>query len=465
MRRRLLVSCIALGLVACRSSCHSPPPNQERVEQGTLPPIPLAAPLDAAAAPEMLPRCRGDGPSIVVPGEDVVVGDALVTETQIAIGVVRKDGGKRVASVVVAPLDLASVKTIDVGASLGDDPPPALRLRLGGAQPQDKALYAAFFARKTGADAGAAQKIPVGTPNVTRELAIAKLENNALGPAIGTVQQHADESLAFDYAWTHGATAPIVAWDEDAPVPEGKLGADRGLVKVQILGEAARVASPEGTDAEAPRLVARPGGYWLAWIAKRPERPGRAPSGESAATKDDAGYELEGPGEHRAFRWVEAVALDAKGKEASPVRRVTPERGHVVTFELTAAAGAAFVLAQDEGASSEGAGGRIVRHPLDEGAAGAKEKAEVIHLADAGVGHALAELTLPSLGGPRWVAWTDTAERVHVAPITADLKTSGPGSLEPAFEGARLLATGAGNTVYAAVMTQGVSIRRFSCAP
>ena len=171
MRRRLLLPCMALGLVACRSSCHSPAANQERVEQGALPPIPLAAPLDAAAPPEVLPRCRGDGPSIVVPGEDVVVGEALVTETHIAIGVVRKDGGKRVASVVIAPLDLASVKTVDVGPSLGDDPPPALRLQ----GPQDKALYAAFFARKTGADAGAAKEIPVGTPNVTRELSIAKI--------------------------------------------------------------------------------------------------------------------------------------------------------------------------------------------------------------------------------------------------------------------------------------------------
>jgi hypothetical protein len=283
--------------------------------------------------------------------------------------------------------------------------------------------------------------------------------------------QQADESLAYDLAWPDGAGAapPIVAWDEDAPLLAGQLIADRGVVKVQILGAGKpRVASPDTSDAEAPRLLARRGGYWLAWLARRAE-PG-----------DDAGAAAaEGPAERRAYRWVELVALDAKGEATSPVRRITPEKGRVASFDLvtvapspSAGAGGGdpklVVVVQDEAAVAEGAGERIVRYTID----GAKDRIESGEVLDGGVGHALADL-LPVAGGDastsrpaRWLSFTDTQEHAHLAPLGASLALSGAPTLEPSLDGTRIVASGpAGDVVYAVgpAAPAGVELRRLVC--
>lgn len=256
--------------------------------------------------------------------------------------------------------------------------------------------------------------------------------------------QQADESLAYDVAWASDDKGmPIVAWDEDAPPKVGALTADRGVVKVQLLGPGAKahVASPETSDAEAPRLLPRKGGWWLAWLARRPE------------AAEDAGVNgaAEGPGERRAYRWVELVALDARGEVASAVRRVSPEKGRVASFDLAAAKsggaeGAQLVIVvQDEAAHAEGAGERIVRYAID------GEKIEAADLLDGGVGHALAEL-LPQAadaGSTRWLAFTDTHEHAHLVPLGPQLRLAGAATTEPSLDGARVIATAAPDVVYA----------------
>src|SRR5690606_15725718 len=165
---------------------------------------------------------------------------------------------------------------------------------------------------------------------------------------LGHVAQQADESTAFDLVFAAGggdggdggaAPAVLVAWDEDAPIAPGKYVSERGLGKVQPLGSAAKakVASPEPSDAEGPRLLARPGGAWLAWLARRPE--------------GDMTWAVEGPAEQRSYRWIELVALDLGGQPVGPVRRVSSDRGRVTSFSLAgASAGGLVVVAVDESA-------------------------------------------------------------------------------------------------------------------
>jgi hypothetical protein len=196
------------------------------------------------------------------------------------------------------------------------------------------------------------------------------------------------------------------------------------------------VASPDTSDAEAPRLLARAGGWWLAWLAHRTE------VGEDAG----ATAAVEAPGERRANQWVELVALDAKGEAASPVRRVTSDKDHVASFDLTAGAGTqVVVVVQDETAHAEGAGERVVRYLVD------GEKIEGADLLDGGVGHALAELLPePSIASaPRWLAFSDVQERAHLVPLAAPLKLAGAPTVEPALDGARLLASTPPDVVFA----------------
>jgi hypothetical protein len=183
------------------------------------------------------------------------------------------------------------------------------------------------------------------------------------------------------------------------------------------------VASPEGSDAESPRLLSRPGGFWLAWLARKVEEDTNA---------------IEGPGESRAYRWVEVTTLDAYGGSAGPVRRVSSEKGRAVGFELATHDSELVVMVEDEAAQAEGAGARIVRHVVADAHVGS------IGLVDGGVGHGLSDLVpVPAgagLTGPRWLAWTDTSERAHMTPLAPGLLPEAPSTLEPALDGSRVLA-------------------------
>ncbi|HEY8077005.1 MAG TPA: hypothetical protein VIF62_22915, partial [Labilithrix sp.] len=364
------------------------------------------APVSSAVVAEALPRCRADAKEMAIPGEDVVVGDAIATDKEIVLGVVRRNASKRVGSIVRMPIDLASVKTIDVAPAFGEEPAPSPRL-------VKKDVKVAWYTRKLGEDAGA--PTTGGMAPGTRTLHVGKLAGDAIEEE-GVVVQQADESSMFDVAWPE-AGAPLVAWDEDAPIAVGEFLPDRGRVKTTILGAkdpdggAPKIAvvSPYATDADTPRVVATAKGYVLAWLARRPE------------STEDAGIVPEGPGEERAFRWVEAVDLSPSGEAAGPIRRVSPDRGHVVSFDLVREGGEVFVVAQDEAAYQEHAGSRVVRYPLAE-----KGKGE--DLVDAGVGRALSEIVEvpPEVRGEgaadtpkarerdggvtRWLAWTDAAD-------------------------------------------------------
>jgi len=467
------LSALAVGAAGCKKS--DPPPPTTSSDTTTAAAPSAVASSSASVVAETLPRCRVDGARLAIPGDDVVAGDAITTADALLVGVVRRQGAKRLASVLRASLDLASVKMIDVGTTLGDDPPPSPRMRGG-------TVFVASYARSA-ADAGAGAGAGAVTGNaggttaaiaagtMTRMLEIARFDGAALVRE-GAVVQQADESLAYDVAWPdHGA--PLVAWDEDAPmVSEGstpkawvmggrQILADRGVVKVQVLGAGKpRVASPDTSDAEAPRLLARRGGYWLAWLAHRPE-PG-----------EDAGAAAEGPGERRAYRWVELVALDAKGEATSAVRRVTPEKGRVASFDLATAppdGGAGepklVVVVQDEAAVTEGAGERIVRYAVD----GQKDRIESAELLDGGVGHALADLLPLAASDPRatrWLSFTDTQEHAHLVPLGGSLGLAGAPTLEPSLDGARIVASGPpGDVVYAVGpgAPAGVELRRLVC--
>lgn len=371
------------------------------------------------AAREILPRCRPASERVAIPGDDVVVGDAAVGPGGLLVGVIRTlDGGARVGSVLRASLDLANVRVFDVGTAFGDDPPPSPRW-LG-------TTARVLYVTRSPSDAGPRR----------RELRILGLEEGGAGRLEATVLQQADESTDFDVAWDEEG-AGLAAWDEDAPIaPDAGApsAAPRGFVKVQPLREGARwrVASPESSDAESPRLLARPsGGFWLAWLARRAE--------------EDA-YSVEGPGERRAFRWVEVVPLSARGEPAGPVRRASSDKGRVASFELARRGSDLVVLVQDEDAPSEGAGARIVAHVV-------AERAETIEIVDGGVDQALADL-VPIGSSPdeaRWLAWTDTADHAHLLPLGAGLAAAGRATLEPALDGARVLAAAPPDALYALV--------------
>jgi hypothetical protein len=250
------------------------------------------------------------------------VGDGIAFADGFAVGALApRQGG--VAAVVVT-LDAAgkSPRVTSLGLAHGDTPPPRVAA-LG------RDVVAALL------ESGASG----------RRLRLAHVEGDAVtwGP---TFDQGADESLAFDVAL--GEPRGVVAWDDDAKDPE------RGVIRVATfvtkgLGAPTtpRIVTGKKTDAESPRVIARPGGFWLLWIARKPE-----------PTDDDA----REVGEATEFRWVEAVPLDANGAPTGSPRRITAADGHVQAYDVIEGGdGSAIVAYRDDDTPSGSAGGVILR--------------------------------------------------------------------------------------------------------
>ena len=369
---------------------------------------------------EALPRCRADGPKTAIEGEDVIVGDATVINDEIFVGLTRRKGtAGRVGSILRVKTDLASSKVIDIAPIFGDGAAPNVFLK-------DGKPFVAWNLRK---------EIEAGTTRGMRELRIAPLEESGPGALSASITQQHDESTAFDIAW------PLVAWDEDALVPEGKFIPDRGVVKVQTLPDGKpHVVSPEATDAETPKIAPKKGGgWWVAWAARKPE-------------VEDAGYRLEGAGDLRAWRWVEIVALDANGEVASPVRRVTSDKAHVVTFDFVTADGTLAVIVQDEGAANEGGGSRVARHVVE------SDRISSTESVDGGLGQALADLVPAADAG--WIAWKDPHDHAWIVPASASYVPSGRATAEAALDGTRVVAAAGPGQIF---VTSGGELRRFAC--
>jgi hypothetical protein len=407
MRFVVLAFCTSLAACGSCSKSDDTPPA----------PVPSASVSSSAnVVAEPLPRCRKGTERLPIPGEEVIVGDVAIGPTGLLAGVVRMSGGKRVASILKAPLALDSQVMTDVGTPLGDDPPPSPRWN-------GSTAWVAYFASH-----------PVDAGAKLRELVVRKLGEDA--KPISVIQQ-ADESLAFDVAWSE-SNAGLVTWDEDGPPLPSDAGAGakipglmRGIVKIQPLtpGSAPVTVSPPTSDADSPRLIAKAGGgFWLAWLAQKPEEEAQG---------------IEGPGETRAFRWVEVIALDNAGVPDGNVRRLGSEKGRAVAFELARSGPDLAVMVQDEIAASDG--GRILRHKLSD-----KGKPETGDIVKDGVGHTLADLVPAAAAGDssHWLAWNDTNEHAHLTQLGPGLVASGKSTSEPSLEGARVLASSA-DTVFA----------------
>lgn len=401
----------ALAIVACKK------PSAAWTDDAGTDASAVDAEVDAA--PVVLPaRCVPSigGATLSETPSDVEIGEAVATPTGFAVGVLRKVGGETVGSVAIVSADTKTVTFADLGAPHGDAPPPR-------AIAQGADVYAAFFAR-------AAPPPPGQKPKTTRDLSLYKIAD---GKAVATsiIAEQRDESLAYDVAL--GEKGGVVAWDEDA------IGNERGNIKIAIVSadtktaSPPRIVSPDGSDAELPRVVARKsGGWWLVWAASRLEAPDAGL---------DPGQEIERPGEKRRFRWLELVALDAAGAPG-PVKRLTPNNGHVSMFDLapranlTGAPGGEVldVVARDDEQAIDGAGGRIVRITIS----GDKVDPPVAIVSES-VGRGAPDLLDPVGGGAAWLAFSDTHDRVRLLPLDGTRTPIAPPSAEDALDKARAL--------------------------
>jgi hypothetical protein len=327
--RRALLAVALLSAPACKQK-----------NTGSAPPAAsAAADAEAAAAPRCSPDPTdasftiGERPPIAADAGDeavampfaVEIGSAVPFREGFAISALRAQAGGTGALVAVTGKEIGAGRLIELGRVYGDPDPPRLAAR-------GERLVAA---------------VPDG----------GNIRIAAIGEGVtwgSEIAQTRDDSAALDLAL--GAKRGIVVWDE------WDKGAEHGVVRASSFDPAdlgamrPRTISPEGDDAEAPRLVLRSGGFWLVWIARH------APPAKKARAKQEAKPDAapEDPLVDIGRRWLRIAPLDENGALFGEPRDVTSREAHVLVFDVAPLPGGGAVLAWRDDRAAPGTEGGAV---------------------------------------------------------------------------------------------------------
>jgi hypothetical protein len=119
------------------------------------------------------------------------------------------------------------------------------------------------------------------------------------------------------------------------------------------LKDAIDVRALDLKDAETPRLAARPGGYWLAWVRTLPEAKKPQKAAADAGTEDPEERDLLEVG----LRVVEVAKLDERGERLGAALRVGEPRRQVLLFDMAPAAAGSLLVAMRSDSAAPGAEG------------------------------------------------------------------------------------------------------------
>ncbi len=373
MRSKVLVAVVmSIALPACCQREHKAGPS-DSIESAE--PVPAPAPS----------RCSMVGKETIVgersananPDDDLLpfaseVGQATAFDGGFAVGVLHPQGGGTNHSVVTISLDGSASRVLALGASHGDAEPPRV------------------FGQ--GASVGVAVLEPTGA---SRTLRIARVDADDVHWA-SELRQGVDESMAFDVVL--GNERGIVVWD-DVPKDRKVSGVYLSTFDAETFERPtqARVVTLPGVDADSPRVVRRPGGFWLFWLVRRLQ---------------DADYDAVYRAEDIAYRWLEVVPLDESGAVAGTPRRIGSDLGHVLAYDVVAASdGGALVAWRDDDTPSGSTGGQILTAMVRQGGIDGPDPVD-----DAST----------AVGAPTlmtgWFAIADATGPTRIAPIGADGK-------------------------------------------
>jgi hypothetical protein len=383
--------------------------------QGTAPARPASPDADAGPDDEALLAPSG-----------VSVGKAVVGPSGFALGVRRDSPTGSVADVARIDSQGVAAPLLSLGAVRGDLDAPALftdgqRLVVGLLEP-DAAGYS---------------------------LRIGAIEADAVR-WVEDLAQRRDESLAFDLAF--GASAVAVGWDETDTT------GDRTEITVAVLDRAtlrsvrtgSRV-SAAAVDGELPRIVARPGGFWVAYVARRPAKlPARPTNADLQVDPEENRH----PAELIEPSWVEIIPLDDGGVPVGPPRPATARSGHAQEFDLGAGEeGAAWIVWRDDDTPTGAQGGTL--HAVS------------VTMAGVGEAHLVADESR-MLGGPQlfgsWLVASDGQGSLELGRLGSSARLTAPLRREPSLGRGLPLAASSEELLVASPVAEGVDLELFRCA-
>ena len=382
------------------------------------------APAASAVAPKPTAADAADEEQPLAP-PTVVLGRAARARFGYAIGVRRDAGGGAVAEVALVAASGGPGRLLALGKTRGDlDAPLVLRdgdgLAAALLEPQASG-FSLRIAKVTGDEVHWAAELPVAR----------------------------GESLAFDLAL--GEAKAVATWDEIA------RDGERSEVRVAVLDRASlgvvqkpTVLSGGDTDAEQPQVVPRPGGFWLAYVARRAVKLPPQPTDKDLRRDPQ---EDQHPAELIEPSWLELVPLDETGARSGPPRPVTPRDGHVQTFDLAAdPQGGALLAWRDDDTPTGAEGGRLGM--ISVGMAGVGEP-RVVASEDVGLGAPLL------LGG--WLAASDAEGRIRLAPLLPSGELAGELRTEAGLGPGQVLAAEPDSLLVARPTARGAEVVLVRC--
>ncbi len=279
----------------------------------------FALSAEGAPSPSTEEAPRGDE------GEDddallpfgVEVGQALPTTFGFAVAGLRGSG-----RAFLALLGERS-RTVELGALHGDAEPPALAVDRERVVVALRTTDAAGFALKLGQLSGAEGGIEWG------------YERSKLGRTVTGV------TLALS------GTGGLVVYEG-----EDKSGSRLflGRFTPEQLKAPFELGPLAVKDAEAPRVIARPGGYWLSWVRALPEVK-RLPTAPKPKAEDPEEQDLLVVG----LRVVEVAKLDERGELLGAPLQVGEAKRQVVLFDVAPSASGGLLVAMRADSSTPGA--------------------------------------------------------------------------------------------------------------
>jgi hypothetical protein len=320
-----------------------PPPPGARCEEISGEPFVIG---DAPPPPKPAASAAPDAGPVADPAEEiddptspfaVEVGRGAVFDGGFAVGARRDEKTGAVGMVATLGLDGKGGQLVRLGRLRGDLDPPVV----AGA---GNVVIAVMVEPNA------------GNPNLGggRALKVAKVEGTQVtwGPEL---PEGRDESQALDVAAS--AQRAIVVWDDLVGSSEKRSAIM--LATIDVAGmkvvTSAHAVSAKDEDAERPRLIARPGGYWLAYAVRGNVDP-KKKKAKRADEEDDR--EL---GESITTSWITLVPLDESGAPTAAGRAVTPKNGHVLSFDLELGEdGGAIVAWRDDDTPTGSGGGRLL---------------------------------------------------------------------------------------------------------
>jgi len=240
--------------------------------------------------------------------------------------------------------------------------------------------------------------------------------------------QGKDASLAFDVAVNE--SVGVAVWDD---LSKGKKQSQIVVAtfdpRALAVKSRAQPVIREAVDAELPRVIRRPGGFWLAYVASStvelPSRPDDEDLGRDSNQERYAAEKIE-------HSWLEVVPLNDEGRLAGRPRQVTNADGYIQGFDIEVSDdGAAFVAWRDDDTPSGAHGGQV---SLVVVRMGGIDQPRIVAGDEVGAG-------VPNLL-PGWIAVTDKRGRARLAPLTPGGLLRGELLAEPVIGVGQPLAAG-----------------------